>query len=72
MASMEWDQSEPKRWATCALYVRAGEAELLKPFRAQENMNESQMLDINLQDLIILLYWLFWFDLHVGFAGSLL
>lgn len=55
MAGMEWDQSEPKRQATCALDLRAGEAELLKPFRAQEIMNESQMLDIGLQDLIILL-----------------
>lgn len=55
MAGMEWDQSEPNRLATCALDIRAGEVALLKPFRAQESMNSSQMLDIGLQDLIILL-----------------
>lgn len=55
MAGMEWDQPEPNRRATCALDVRGGETELLKPFRAQESMNASQMLDFGLQDLIILL-----------------
>ncbi|KAL6057514.1 hypothetical protein STEG23_023058, partial [Scotinomys teguina] len=40
---------------TRVLDVRPGEAEVLEPFRAKEIVDESQMPDIDLQDLMVLL-----------------